>query len=74
MHFVIRIRRGWLRLPLLCLLFPAEILCYVGQALLPVAIGGHPNKKRVLQADFYALPLALFWAAWHGTFVRGRKT
>lgn len=69
MKYVIRIGPDWLRIPLLCIVFPLTLLHYVLSAALPVRWGGHPNKRRLLQADFYGMPCSLFWAAWDGFFV-----
>lgn len=71
-----RIPHDAVRIPLLVLAWPFEMAGYVLSALMPVRIGGHPDKSRILDPDFYALPVALFWAAWDGEFVengRNRK-
>lgn len=69
MRHVIRIGPPALRIPLLCLLFPLEYLSYLAKAALPARCGGHPNKRRFLARDFYAMPICLFWAAFDGAFV-----
>jgi hypothetical protein len=69
MNHIIRIGPAWLRLPLLCLAWPLALMAYVLRSLRPVRMGGHPNKRRLLCADFYTFPISLFWAAWDGHFV-----
>jgi hypothetical protein len=69
MQHVVRVACPWLRIPLLAVLFPVAFASYVGRAALPVAWGGHPDKRRLLCRDFYSMPVALFWAAFDGAFV-----
>lgn len=66
---VVRIAPDWMRIPLLCLVWPLHFARYVLHAALPERWGGHPNPERLLCADFYTLPVAMFWAAWDGDFV-----
>lgn len=69
MKHLIRIGPDWIRIPLLCFVFPFSLLHCILSALRPVRFGGHPNKRRLLEADFYSMPVSLFWAAWDGIFV-----
>lgn len=69
LSLIARIRCDAIRLPLLCVAFPLNLLHHVLTAAVPARWGGHPNKARLLQVDFYKLPVALFWAAWDGAFV-----
>lgn len=69
MKHIIRIDADWLRIPLLCIVWPLMMLEYVGTCLLPERWGGHPHKGHLLMREFYDLPIALFWAAWDGAFV-----
>lgn len=69
MKHIVRIEPPMLRIPLLCLFFPLDWLLYIMFSLLPKTLGGHPNKNRLLELDFYTAPWALFWAAWDGDFV-----
>jgi len=66
---VVRIRPAWLRCSLLPIVWVNQFGCYVLRSMLPACIGGHPNKWRLLCADFYAMPLWVFCAAWNGEFV-----
>ncbi len=66
---VIRIGPPLLRIPLLCLVWPPHFVLYIMHAALPARWGGHPNPERLLCLGFYAIPVALFWAAWDGLFV-----
>jgi len=36
---------------------------------MPVSLGGHPNGNRLLQADFYMFPVAIYVSALQGAFV-----
>lgn len=73
MKHIIRIGPDALRIPLLCLWFPLYVAIYILCAAMPVCMGGHPNKGRLLALDFYGMPIALFWAAWDGDFVPTEK-
>lgn len=67
---VIRIGPDWLRLPLLCAIFPLHLVARALLDLRPARFGGHPNKRRLLCADYHlGLPVVLFWAAWDGHFI-----
>lgn len=70
---VVRIKTDYIRIPLLCYAFPWNILDMVLHAAMPVRFGGHPNKHRLIERDFYGFPVALFWAAWDGQFVEDKK-
>lgn len=69
MKYISRIHFDLPRCLLLLLLFPIEWLLYILLAFMPVVVGGHPNKYRLLESDFYLAPWGLFWAAWDGYFV-----
>lgn len=66
---IIRIGPDWLRVPLLCLFEPYWFVEMMVRMSMPVAWGGHPNKRRFLEWDFYQFHFAVFWAAWDGLFV-----
>lgn len=66
---VIRIAPDAIRIPLLCLVWPPHFALYIAHAALPARWGGHPDPSRLACREFYALPVALFWAAWDGLFV-----
>lgn len=66
---LVRIGPDIIRIPLLCVFWPPMLLVYVLTSCMPTCIGGHPNKRRLLEWGFYALPIALFWDAWDGLFV-----
>lgn len=66
---IIRIENYWIRLALLVLVFKFYYLWYIVSSLLPKQLGGHPNKKRLLELDFYTEPWNYFFAAVDGQFV-----
>lgn len=66
---IVRIEADWLRIPLLCLFQPFWFLEYIVTACMPEAWGGHPNKHRLIEWDFYSFHWLVFWAAWDGYFV-----
>lgn len=69
MSHIVRIGPDWLRIPMLCLVWPWVMACYVGQSCMPVQLGGHPDKRRLLCFEYWLIPCLLFWAAWDGYFV-----
>lgn len=61
---LVRIGPAWLRVPLLCLWFPWSYLHFVLFCAIP-----HPNKRRLLEADFWLFPVQVFHASCDGEFV-----
>ena len=64
--FIVRIPDDFIRAILLFLIFPWYYLLYIMKAALPVSLGGTPNAERLLEVDFYSMPLGLFWGAMKG--------
>lgn len=67
--FIVRIPDPLIRVVLLCLVFPCYYLLYIMKASLPVSLGGIPNAERLLEVDFYSMPLGLFVKGLKGEFV-----
>lgn len=70
MKRAIHLRNDYARVAALTILFLPHMVEYTLVSLLPAAWGGHPNKWRMLEADFYDVPLRFFLAAMRGEFVR----
>lgn len=66
---VIRLRNDALRIFLMLVLFIPYMVHFVVSAARPAAWGGHPNKRRLLEADFYTIQVDIFLMGMHGTFV-----
>jgi hypothetical protein len=66
---VIRIENVWLRVLLVTLLFPLYHIHSILTAWLPVRLGGHPSKRRLLELDYYLFPVGVYLAALLGEFV-----
>jgi len=66
--FIVRIPDSFIRVLLLLLVFPWYYLLYIMKASLPVSLGGTPNAERLLEVDFYSMPLGLFVNGLKGEF------
>lgn len=67
----VSVRNDHVRIGALALLFIPHMVEYVLCSLLPVAWGGHPDKRRLLTFDFYDVPLRVFLAGMRGEFLKG---